>query len=72
MTRGEAENVQRQTGAADKADFAYEGNLLPFGSYRAFMTFMEQQWEKTGNDDTYREAMEYLRQAEVELGVKRI
>jgi len=29
-----------------------------------FMFFMERQWEKTGNDEKYREAMEYLRQAE--------
>jgi hypothetical protein len=37
---------------------------MPFRSYIDFMFFMERRWEKTGNDQKYREAMEYLRDAE--------
>lgn len=52
------------TADSDPVDFPYKRNLLPFRSYMDFMFFMELQWEKTGNDEKYREAMEYLREAE--------
>jgi tetratricopeptide (TPR) repeat protein len=64
MTSGEAEGVRILTAGTDTADFPYKRNLIPFRSYMDFMFYMQLQWEKTGNDEKYREAMEYLRQAE--------
>ncbi len=64
MGGGEAEVVRLLTAGSDTADFSYKRNLIPFRYYMDFMFFMELQWEKAGNDEKYREAMEYLREAE--------
>jgi hypothetical protein len=63
MGRGEAEVLRLLTAGSDTADFPYKRNLIPFRYYMDFMFFMEWQWEKTGNDENCREAMEYLREA---------
>jgi len=64
MRGGEADVVRELIAGTDRTNFPYKRNLIPFRYYTDFMFFMERQWEKTGNDETYREAMEYLRQAE--------
>lgn len=40
--------------------YAYEKALCPFLTYPDFLKFMRSEWKKTGNDEEFREAMEYL------------
>ena len=48
-----------------RSAFPYELRLCPFRTYGEFRDFMQDEWQKTGNAEEYREAMEFLESVEL-------